>query len=400
VGDIVIENCQMIGGSAFACLSLKNTAGGYVENVRLSNITIDMSYQVLKPMSILYASGITCDQIDINGLYCHLNNPPKVANLSNYNNLTMRNCWFVADDPNTTAASFVFQTYYANNKIMCENILVQNWDYFILSNLQTPGATIFCEHVNFQGVGTAFQNFNDWENVSLIDYRDDTSAVSSNRRFNLKKNSGQGQCLMSMDSDDNSGACIKLERFNSNGNYFNLETGANNNSNFAIHRNTGNYADLAIDNNGRIGMGTPTPGTQLHLKGADAVLRIEDTNDSPKLEFVDSSGVARGNIHVGKSASYEDEDSMYYNADNGESHYFSVAQTNKMIVGGSGVEVNGNIKTSGSMEAGGQTFIDTNGYLKPKISSAGSAQPNSIYIDSTSGKLCFKDGGGTPHDLY
>ncbi|MBN2513538.1 MAG: hypothetical protein JXB18_11420 [Sedimentisphaerales bacterium] len=61
---------------------------------------------------------------------------------------------------------------------------------------------------------------------------------------------------------------------------------------------------------------------------------------------------------------------------------------------GAKLEVNGDIK------AGGQIFIDSNGYLKPVSSSDASAPNNSIYINSTSGKLTFKDGGGTANPLY
>jgi hypothetical protein len=60
---------------------------------------------------------------------------------------------------------------------------------------------------------------------------------------------------------------------------------------------------------------------------------------------------------------------------------------------GATLDVNGNIKASGMI------VIDS-GFLKGKTSSAAGAPANAIYVDSSTGKLCYKDGDGTSHNLY
>jgi hypothetical protein len=54
----------------------------------------------------------------------------------------------------------------------------------------------------------------------------------------------------------------------------------------------------------------------------------------------------------------------------------------------------------GNLKVGGIQIADSSGYLKPKTSTAAGAPSNSIYIDTTSGILYFKDGNSATHALY
>lgn len=105
---------------------------------------------------------------------------------------------------------------------------------------------------------------------------------------------------------------------------------------------------MRIDSSGNVGIGAVVPSSLLHLKGAGAELRIEDTSDSPQLSFLDSAGSLRGNIHIGDSVAGEDEDAVYYNSDTGEFHHFTVNGTDTMVVGGASARVG--IGTTGPNE--------------------------------------------------
>jgi hypothetical protein len=174
-----------------------------------------------------------------------------------------------------------------------------------------------------------------------------------------------------------------------------------------------NYISImpGASGSGRVGINTTSPANMLSVAGGadiSGTVGIGTTSPGEKLEVNGKIKVAAGNY----SLTLEEND-IKFNRNGGPSYIRNDAGMNSLIEFSCNstivlalqwysphVVVNGNFKATGSMEAGGQTFVDASGYLTVKTSTAQMAPPNTIFVDSTSYKLCFQDRDGNSHDLY
>jgi len=182
-------------------------------------------------------------------------------------------------------------------------------------------------------------------------------------------------------------------------------------ANYPSVTETANTSDITLTNGGNAGIGVTSISYPLHVqKVANSVTRVGVVNaDSGSsagtgVQLISYQGAAAMTKYGSGSAGKP----KWLEIDSGTSAplVLCTAATARVFVesgGDVGVGTNSpsaKLEVNGDLKVGGQQIVDSSGYLKPKSSSAASAPYGSIYIDSTSGKLCFKDSAGYCHDLY
>ncbi len=123
-------------------------------------------------------------------------------------------------------------------------------------------------YIDRSGVGRVFTIDPTTLNVGI-----GTSSPSG--QLNVHKATGQVNQYLT--SGDNGGAIIRMERYNSDGNYFTLETGAANRDTLEINPSSG--TGLVMKTDGSVGIGTtsPTSVSKLTIDGTGANIRVRDS---------------------------------------------------------------------------------------------------------------------------
>ena len=165
---------------------------------------------------------------------------------------------------------------------------------------------------------------------------------------------------------------------------------------------------------GNIGIGTSSPSARLHIRNgnssntahADADELLLENNDNVGLSMLfDNTNDRTASIFMGTQGNNSIGVIQYKHNIIGASRLmtFDAGDGNFYFkdgnVGIGTTTPNSKLEVNGDIKAGGQIFIDGNGFFKPKSSDDASAPNNSIYFSTTQNKLVYKT-GGTVYPLH